>query len=324
MVFDNFPHSAFAEFSLNMIQKMLDKNQMLYRAIPHELEKSIKTLTKLQYTADDAFEHPKLLTQTTSRLINRHQIFMEIGFARVAPEALSEFNATMLKTVEYHENCQNLPIGLDIVAHMYRCVNKHGEISHDIAYDKSDSLKRIHQRAIEHYLRQRLRIDKDRTTKWLFQNSRSLQSIEETIQIMDTRFEEELRALPKFLVRYLPNELKRLLDLNAVWNIDIRRILRRMDNSCNSITMKQLRTVEEICRRYGIQDYSMHCCPWLINMPFRRMDDYFQKISRLTNGKELLAHPFVTRLVYSMYRIQNYCSAKDMDFDSLFNDRFAE
>lgn len=312
----------FTDCQRRHVEKMLNQVKSLELLPTEHISNTVEMLRRIKFKRNDIIAYPKLLKSPASQLKSRYEILREIGFDHVSSYQMMRFKWIYTGTIEYSRSFYCLPRHIDVVKSMIRVAQLPiADAIDEIPRNPSDTIETIQRSILEVYLKKRLQIT---DTQPYHLQQRSLQSIEQTIRMVEDNFDGGFEYTSTGIIQYTPDEMKQLLDLKYVCGVDIRRIIASGHAQHHRFTMERCEWIEDIFQRYGVPDYSVCCLNFIMIRGRDTIERHFERIARLDGGRRFLRHPFVTRLVGDMTKFERHAIQNGVDFDTMFNDRFVE
>lgn len=318
MIFLNF-----SDFSNVTIAKLISKNKFLTKIKPHVLKKSIKTLKELEFHSSDIKTHTKILLQSSDQLRNNFQRLNEVGFNLVTAHRLTNCKQIMSNSVHFNQCFHFLPKDIDIVQNIFTVANVPIEVD-QFMYKPTNELNTVHRIAFNLYMQKRALLTDAEIVEILRKfpsiKSRSIRSIEQTVQLLENAFDAPVRAIPRFLLQKQPNEIKQMLDLKYVCDIDIRTII-RLQKSCS---VEQIQANKIVLDRYNVPYYSVKRYKEVFCMHPETLSARLETLSNVSRSSEFMQHVGVAKLLCCMGQLEKYANSNDLEFSTMFNERFIE
>lgn len=301
----------------------MNKNKFLTKIKPHELKKSIKTLKELEFHSSDIKTHTKILLQSPDQLRNNFQRLNEVGFSLVTAHRLSNCKQIMSNSVHFNQCFHFLPKDIDIIQNIFAVAKVPIEVER-FMYKPFNELNTVHRIALNFYMQKRAFFTNDEIVHILKKfpsiKSRSIKSIEQTVQLLENAFDIPVRKIPRFLLQKQPEEIKQILDLEHVCDIDIRTII-RLQRRCS---VKQIQANKIVLDRYNVPYYSVKKNKYIFCLHPDTLNARLKTISNVTRSSEFMQHIGIAKLVCRMGQLEKYAASNNLDFGTMFNERFIE
>lgn len=309
-----------------VIAKFMEKNKFLLQVKPDELRKSFRRLKRLNFDTCDIKIHPKVLLQSEFQLLNNYQRLLELGYTDVTVYRLANIKDILSKSVQFNQSFNFLPKNINVLENIFTVAKVPLDPKTiDTSYDREMRLEAIHRQALRSYMLNSIKYSSaDIDEIWLnyagLKNTRSLQSIHQSRQLLEDFYQVPVTELPKFILLMQPEEIEELQTQGNVSGVDVRDLM-ILQAKCN---LARIREIQIVCASYKIPDYAIAFAPKLFFMNIDTLRSRINRICKLEKGKEFLQHVAVGRLLCSMGRLEIYAKANRMRFNSLFNDNFVK
>lgn len=286
------------------------------------MKKSIQQLRRLNFQDSDIRTHPNILLQTDFQLLNNFQRLHEIGFTEVTAYRLVYAEKIMSKSQNFNQSFNFLPKNINIIKNTFAIAKV--LFDDEITYSKEMPLEFIHRMALRHYMHMHIQyttfdIDTiwDRYPKL---KKRSLQSIVESVQLLENIYNIPIKQLPKFILTIQPDKIGELIDAGNVSGLDVKTIM-TIAPRCN---LERLQEIQSICHSYNVPDYAIAFTPDLFTLNVDTLKERLEQIKNMKRGNEFLVHVAIGRLIFAMRRIQKYIKERKKPLNVVLNDAFIE
>lgn len=304
--------------------KLIEKNSFLLDIEANEIKKSFQALRKLNFPSIDIKIHPNLLLQSDSQLINNFQRLQEVGFAEVTAYRLANIKKIMSKSVYFNQCFNFLPSNVNVLQNIFTVANVPCQPIVENAYDRDMKLEVVHRMALRQYMLNHIDFKPPHIDEmWHYYpvlKTRSLQSIDKTVKLLEKFYNKPVNKLPKHLLIMQPEEIEDLLEVKQICGVDVREIM-SMAPKCN---LSRIQEIQIICCSYTIPEYALAYTPKLFFVNSDTLRDRLNRISKLKRANEYFKHAAIGKLILNIDRIKTYVKTKKMDFDAVFDDVFVE
>lgn len=293
---------------------------------PDELKKSFQRLKRLNFHVSDIRIHPKVLLQNEFQLLNNYQRLLEVGYTDVTVYRLANYKDILMKSVQFNQSFNFLPKNINILENIFTVAKVPIDLNTiDTSYDREMRLEAIHRQALRSYMLNCIKYTSaDIDEIWLnyagLKNTRSLQSIHQSRQLLEDLYKVSVRELPKYILLMQPEEIEELMAQGTVSGVDVRDVM-ILQAKCN---LARIREIQIACASYNIPDYAIAFAPKLFFMNIDTLRSRINRICKLKQGKEFLQHVAIGKLLCNIGRIEIYAQANRMRFNSFFNDTFVK
>ncbi|XP_031626042.1 uncharacterized protein LOC116342527 isoform X2 [Contarinia nasturtii] len=300
----------------------LNKNEFLLECQPDEMKKTLKQLKRLKFHINDIGMHPKVLLQTEYELLNNFQRLKEVGFTEVTTYRLAYIKRIMLKSVRFNQCFNFLPKNIDIIKNIFASANV--PLVNDIGYADQMSLEAVHRVALRNYMMNQIKytdaeIDKV-WTNWASLKKRSLQSIAQTVELLEKTYQVPMKQLPNHMLLLQPEDIQEMVHTDRLNGYDVKYMMRNVKR-CN---LEHLKKIQTTCYSYNISDGALKFTPKLFQMNVDVLIERAEQIAKMKRGTEFLEHVGIGRLIVGMGRLQQYAISKDILFENILTDDFID
>lgn len=288
------------------------------------MKKSLQQVKKLNFQSSDVKTHPDMLLQSEYQLANNFQRLHEVGFTDVTAYRLANFRKILSKSVYFNQNFNFLPKSVNVIENTFKIAKIPLTSDDHTTYDVEMPLEAVHRLAIRNYMINRTKFTNQELDEISYHypafKTRSLQSIDTSVRLLENLYNIPVRQLPKFILNFQPDEIEQLVASETVSGIDVRSLM-TMGPTCN---LARINEIQAICQSYKLPEYAIAYSPLLFTMSPDTLKERLDTLGKLSRAKEFVQHVAIGRVILAMRRLNSHLLSQKMAFDSVFNDNFVE
>lgn len=267
--------------------------------------------------------HPSILLQTDFQLLNNFQRLQEVGYANVTAYRLANVRKILSSSVHFNQCFNFLPSDINILENIYTIAKVPVKFTENgMKYKNEMQLKTVHMIALRNYMLNHIKYTSDDIDAiwhhYPMLKDRSLQSIDESKQLIENLYKVPITQLPKFILLMQPEEIKELLAVETVSGIHVKNIM-TVAARCN---LARIEKIQIVCNSYKIPDYAIAFAPKIFFMNVDTLKSRIEQIRKLEQSNEFLQHVAIGKFILSMGRLKSYATSQGKSFNSIFNFTF--
>lgn len=287
------------------------------------MKKSFQRLRRLNFMTSDIRIHPSILLQTDFQLLNNFQRLQEVGYANVTAYRLANVRKILSNSVYFNQCFNFLPRDINILENIYKIAKVPLKFTENgMKYTNEMQLKTVHMIALRNYMLNHIGYTSDDIDAiwhhYPMLKDRSLQSIDESKQLLEDLYKVPITQLPKFILLMQPEEIKELVAVDTVSGIKVKNVM-TLAARCN---LARIRKIQIVCSSNKIPDYAIAFAPRIFFINVDTLKSRIEQIRKLKQANEFLQHVGIGKLILSMGRLESYAISRGKSFDSIFNATF--
>lgn len=304
----------------NKLEKFLRKYPSIRSRPPQKIKRSLEILKSLSIDAIDVKHYPNLLIFNEHQLENFYKKLSECGYEKIPPGLLSRYNVIMRQPIHLNKSFDFLPKQVNVVESIMHKTGLGIKLDDKFVYDERISMQTVYMQLMKFFLIQRLDLKEDHVLHLLEERSFSnisIAAIAETIDLLEKELGFDKERIGKAIyLKVYPRNLKNLLDLKRVFNLNIKEVISR----CPVILIQDTGAVLEVIKLlqdHRIPDYAVAMYPKVFAIAPQTLKQRLRDISELRHNELMLKHPNILKIIHYIERIKKRIADIDTEASSI-------
>lgn len=269
------------------------------------MKRSLEYL-KSVYDIFDIKGYPSLLFTAEEQLNASYRKLSECGYENVTVHLLSRTEQIMRQNVKLTKKFDFLPEKVNVMESILIKTKLDIKLDDSFVYRETLSLQTIYLKLLKFFLMQRLDLSNEsigKLNKEFFLSNLSIGSVAETIDLLEKELCFSKEQISKSIcLKVYPKNLRQLLDVKRVFNIDVKTIINEYPSFLNQNLDSILKT-EALLRSHGIPEYSVMLFKKVFISKPEILEQRLKMVAQSKDIQALLKHPSLLKFLFRIDKI---------------------